>query len=134
MKKFLLIAASAAFVLSATAAPAEVRFTNLGNKQLNEKRAATLARINRATDESKLVYKPGHQVVSHWTPYWDEATQTDKYDWTVTEDQTFTYTDEGRIATMKNANGDEIRYEYDAEGRLTTETRYNDNGDAYEKR
>ena len=35
---------------------------------------------------------------------------------------------------MKNANGDEIRYEYDAEGRLTTETRYNDNGDAYEKR
>ncbi len=38
MKKFLLIAASAAFVLSATAAPAEVRFTNLGNKQLNEKR------------------------------------------------------------------------------------------------
>ena len=55
MKKFLLIAASAAFVLSATAAPAEVRFTNLGNKQLNEKRAATLARINRATDESKLV-------------------------------------------------------------------------------
>ena len=35
MKKFLLIAASAAFVLSAT--------------------AATLARINRATDESKLV-------------------------------------------------------------------------------
>ena len=55
MTKFLLIAASAAFVLSATAAPAEVRFTNLGNKQLNEKRAATLARINRATDESKLV-------------------------------------------------------------------------------
>lgn len=55
MKKFLLIAASAAFVLSATATHAEVRFTNLGNKQLNEKRAATLARINRATDESKLV-------------------------------------------------------------------------------
>lgn len=134
MKKFLLIAASAAFVLSATATHAEVRFVNLGNKQLNEKRTATLARINRATDETRLVWKPGHQVVSHWTPYWDEVTQTDKYDWTVTEDQTFTYTDEGRIATMKNANGDEIRYEYDAEGRLTTETRYNDNGDAYEKR
>ena len=68
MKKFLLIAASAAFVLSATAAPAEVRFTNLGNKQLNEKREATLARINRATDETKHLNKPGHQVDSHRTP------------------------------------------------------------------
>lgn len=133
MKKFLLIAASAAFALSATAAPAEVRFVNLGNKQLNEKRAAIVARINRATDESKLVWKPGHKVVSNWGSIWDDATQTEKYDWQVTEDQTLTYTDEGRIAMMKNANGDEIRYEYDAEGRLTTETRYNDNGDAYER-
>lgn len=133
MKKFLLIAASAAFALSATAAPAEVRFVNLGNKQLNEKRAAIVARINRATDETKLVWKPGHKVVSNWGSIWDDATQTEKYDWQVTEDQTLTYTDEGRIAMMKNANGDEIRYEYDAEGRLTTETRYNDNGDAYEK-
>lgn len=62
MKKFLLIAASAAFVLSATATHAEVRFVNLGNKQLNEKRTATLARINRATDESKLVWKPGQTI------------------------------------------------------------------------
>lgn len=49
-------------MLSATAAPAEVRFVNLGNKQLNEKRTATLARINRATDESKLVWKPGQTI------------------------------------------------------------------------
>lgn len=133
MKRLLLISATAAFALSATAAPVEVRFVNLGNKQLNEKRAATLARINRATDETKLVWKPGHKVVSNWGSIWDDATQTEKYDWQVTEDQTLTYTDEGRIAMMKNANGDEIRYEYDAEGRLTTETRYNDNGDAYEK-
>lgn len=123
MKKFLLIAASAAFVLSATADPAEVRFANLGNKQLNEKRAATLARINRATDESKLVWKPGKQSNYFW---WDN-------EWSLASEVTYTYTDEGKLASAKQGDGTETRFEYDAEGRLTTETNYSPKGEAFQK-
>lgn len=123
MKKFLLIAASAAFVLSATAAPAEVRFANLGNKQLNEKRAATLARINRATDESKLVWKPGKQSNYFW---WDN-------EWSLASEVTYTYTDEGKLASAKQGDGTETRFEYDAEGRLISETNYSTEGEATEK-
>lgn len=123
MKKILLIAASAAFVLSATAAPAEVRFANLGNKQLNEKRAATLARINRATDESKLVWKPGKQSNYFW---WDN-------EWSLAWEVTYTYTDEGKLASAKQGDGTETRFEYDAEGRLTTETNYSPEGEVFQK-
>lgn len=123
MKIFLLIAASAAFVLSATAAPAEVRFANLGNKQLNEKRAATLARINRATDESKLVWKPGKQSDYFW---WDN-------EWSLAWEVTYTYTDEGKLASAKQGDGTETRYEYDAEGRLISETNYSTEGETTEK-
>lgn len=123
MKKFLLVAASAAFVLSATAAPAEVRFANLGNKQLNEKRAATLARINRATDESKLVWKPGKQSNYFW---WDN-------EWSLASEVTYTYTDEGKLASAKQGDVTETRFEYDAEGRLTTETTYSPEGEAFQK-
>lgn len=123
MKKFLLIAASAAFVLSATAAPAEVRFANLGNKQLNEKRAATLARINRATDESKLVWKPGKQSNYFW---WDN-------EWSLASEVTYTYTDEGKLASAKQGDGTETRFEYDTEGRLISETNYSPEGEATEK-
>lgn len=122
MKKILLIAASAAFVLSATSAPAEVRFANLGNKQLNEKRAATLARINRATDESKLVWKPGKQSNYFW---WDN-------EWSLAWEVTYTYTDEGKLASAKQGST-ETRFEYDAEGRLTTETNYSPEGEAFQK-
>lgn len=123
MKKFLLIAASAAFVLSATATHTEVRFTNLGNKQLNEKRAATLARINRATDESKLVWKPGKQSNYFW---WEN-------EWSLAWETTYTYTDEGRTASAKLSDGTETRFEYDAEGRLISETNYSTEGEATEK-
>lgn len=123
MKKFLLIAASAAFALSATAAPAGVRFTNLGNKQLNEKRAATLARINRATDESKLVWKPGKISNYFW---WEN-------EWSLAWETTYTYTDEGRTASAKLSDGTETRFEYDAEGRLISETNYSTEGEAFEK-
>lgn len=123
MKKFLLIAASAAFVLSATAAPAEVRFTNLGNKQLNEKRAATLARINRATDETRLVWKPGKISNYFW---WEN-------EWSLAWETTYTYTDEGRTASAKLSDGTETRFEYDAEGRLISETNYSTEGEATEK-
>lgn len=123
MKKFLLIAASAAFVLSATAAPAEARFVNLGNKQLNEKRAATLARINRATDETRLVWKPGKISNYFW---WEN-------EWSLAWETTYTYTDEGRTASAKLSDGTETRFEYDAEGRLISETNYSPEGEAFEK-
>lgn len=123
MKKFLLIAASAAFVLSATAAPAEARFVNLGNKQLNEKRAATLARINRATDETRLVWKPGKISNYFW---WEN-------EWSLAWETTYTYTDEGRTASAKLSDGTETRFEYDAEGRLISETNYSTEGEATEK-
>lgn len=123
MKKFLLIAASAAFVLSATAAPAEARFVNLGNKQLNEKRAATLARINRATDETRLVWKPGKISNYFW---WEN-------EWSLAWEVTYTYTDEGKLASAKQGDGTETRYEYDTEGRLISETNYSPEGEATEK-
>lgn len=133
MKKFLLIAASAAFALSATAAPAEVRFVNLGNKQLNEKRAAIVARINRATDESKLVWKPGKQDNYFWITEWDDASQAEIGKWTLASEVTYTYSDEGKLASTKQGDGTETRFEYDAEGRLISETNYSPEGEALEK-